>query len=140
MFLNAEGKALCCGPSKACRPPLEAQPPGARPAQLVLTTKHEALCWNTQTYEPCRPPPEAHRPALDLRGRGDLDELVEATGRPYRTYNYYAPTESPPFDVSEPPPLSSGSPPFAVRKAKHYLLQQWPPCSDSPASAWQQLH
>ncbi len=57
---------------------------------------------NPQLILACRPPPEAHRPALDLRGRGDLDELIEATGRPYRTYNYYAPTESPPFDVSEP--------------------------------------
>lgn len=54
------------------------------------------------------PPPESHRPALDLRGRSDLDELVEATGRPYRTYNYYAPTESPPFDGGEDEDEGSG--------------------------------
>ena len=62
---------------------------------------------NPELILACRPPPEVHRPALDLRGRGDLDELIEATGRPYRTYNYYAPTESPPFDVSAPPPAGS---------------------------------
>lgn len=61
-----------------------------------------------QTLNRCRPPPESHRPALDLRGRGDLEELVEATGRPYRTYNYYAPTESPPFDVSAPAAAATG--------------------------------
>jgi hypothetical protein len=78
----------------------------------------------------CRPPPEAHRPALDLRGRGDLDELVEATGRPYRTYNYYAPTESPPFDVSEPP-LAAAAP-----RPLMYATQSTASCAGSGSRAW----
>lgn len=47
----------------------------------------------------CRPPPEAHRPALDLRGRDDLEQLVKDTGREYRTYKYYAKMAPEPFDV-----------------------------------------
>lgn len=44
-------------------------------------------------------------PALDLRGRGDLDELCKLTGRDYHTNSYWTQTEAPPFDVSA---LSSG--------------------------------
>lgn len=35
------------------------------------------------------PPPESHRPAMDLRGKGDLNDLIRASGRKYRRRRYW---------------------------------------------------
>lgn len=39
------------------------------------------------------PPPESHRPAMDLRGKGDLSDLILASGRQYRRRRYWADTK-----------------------------------------------
>ena len=54
-----------------------------------------------------RPPPEAHRAAMDLRGKADLQKLMEVSGRPYRRRRFFAKTtELSSFRVSlrRPPP------------------------------------
>ncbi len=50
-----------------------------------------------------RPPPEAHRPRLDLRGRSDIESLVEETGRPYHTLRYWTEMADQDFDVRPKP-------------------------------------
>lgn len=48
------------------------------------------------------PPPESHRPAMDLRGKGDLDELIRVSGREYRRRRYWADTnELGKFDAAD---------------------------------------
>jgi hypothetical protein len=47
------------------------------------------------------PPPEAHRPTLDLRGRDNIESLVEETGRPYHVRRYWTEMGDQGFDCDE---------------------------------------
>ena len=72
----------------------EAPLPGgcnARRTPMTLSMKTAVTSNATVVLGVCRPPPESHRPRLDLRGRGpeDIPHILKATGRSYRPYRYW---------------------------------------------------